>query len=192
MLSLNMSIETHCVRTDQPQPVSPSSTTLNYHVKQTTGVYHHAAFHLNPQRMKTHASTISCRCPGHTDSPQRCSEFIPRGFCPFTKPPCQHGSNLNRTMEAAHNRLMLTSPDRQEKCPKGYLQCCLIISTESIKVNLRESLLTQDGNYSPTGPRADADNLLWTQKAEIPTEAKLLLKVFPYWTLQVAQPVIQG
>lgn len=96
---------------------------------------------------------------GHTNSPQRCSDFISRGFCPFTKALCQHGGNLNRTMEAEHHRLMITSLDREMS--KGYSRCCFMISTDSIKWKLREIILAQDGNYTLTGPRAEASNLLW-------------------------------
>lgn len=79
-------------------------------------------------------------------------------------------------MGAAHLWLMVPSLDREEKCLKGYLQCCFVISTESIKWKLRESLLTWDGNYTSLGP----GQMSVTYQGYLPTDTGLSLKVFPY------------
>lgn len=55
-----------------------------------------------------------------------------------------------------------TSLDGEEKRQKCDSQCCFMISTESIKWKLRETLLKQDANYTLTGPRAETRSLLWT------------------------------
>lgn len=139
-------------------------------------MYNQAAFRLNSQWMKTHAGATSCWWPGHTDSPQRCSDVTSWGLC--------HSSRFQVSMEVTWTghggSTSLTdgafSGQRREMSKRLLAMLfCDFYREHQMKTQRKSPYMRWQLHL--TGPRADVSNLPrisshwhWTQPQSLPLQ----------------------